>query len=407
MTKKKSGQSSNDDIHINQMICGQVDKKELKAVPISDLIPYKNNANKGDVDKVAASLKEFGYVKNSVGIDENNILLYGHTTLKAAVKLGWDKIPEVTQIFGLSEIKKKAYRLMDNQAGRSAEWDLDLLVQELNELKMDNFNLDLTGFDGKEMAGFEREVNKGKEPQDTEPQISRAEELRKEWGTCLGQMWQCGEHWVICGDCTDLIIVKRLMGDEKADMVFTDPPYGIGYEYSGEYKDKGGEKYLSWCREWFDHLKKYTDLIIITTGWTYKSFWYSLNPYDELTWFDETKQSGGKSSHLRKSEPIFVFGKVKEKYAWDTLKNQGTRGDGLRELHTCPKPLSLISDIIEPQTTMASVVLDVFLGSGTTMIACENLGRKGRFCEIDPGYVAVALERFKTTFGIQPVLLQE
>lgn len=145
LNKKKPSE----EIPIKQVVLGQLDKRELRSVPVENLIPYKNNANKGDVDKVAASLKEFGYVKNSVGIDENNVLLYGHTTLKAMQKLGWDKVPEVTQIFELSETKKKAYRLMDNQAGRSAEWDFELLVNELNELKMEKFNIALTGFDEK------------------------------------------------------------------------------------------------------------------------------------------------------------------------------------------------------------------------------------------------------------------
>lgn len=147
------------DIPIKQVILGQVNKCELKAVPIDSLVPYKKNANKGDVDKVALSLKEFGYVKNSVLIDEKMVLIAGHTTLAAMKKLGWDKVPEVTQVSGLTENQKKAYRLMDNQAGRSAEWDLELLVQELNELKMDKFDLTLTGFDNDEIKKIEQEVN--------------------------------------------------------------------------------------------------------------------------------------------------------------------------------------------------------------------------------------------------------
>ena len=265
------------EIPIRQIIPGQLAKSELKHVPIHNLIPYDKNPrkNEGAVDKVAASLKEFGLVKNSVLCDENMVLITGHTTVKAMQKLGWDKVPEVTQVSGLTENQKKAYRIADNKLGEIAEWDLGLLTAQLNELKIDGL-LESTGFDEKEFDGMLRELHKDDEPLDTEPQISRSEELRKEWGTELGQMWQCGEHRVICGDCTDPAVVQRVMGDEKADMVFTDPPYGIGYEYSGEYKDTGGEKYLLWCREWFDILHKSTDLIIITTGWTYKSFWLSL-----------------------------------------------------------------------------------------------------------------------------------
>jgi DNA modification methylase len=372
---------------------------EFKKAFISELKPAKYNPRKDLTDqdpeylRIKRSIEEFGYV-DPVIVNADYTVIGGHQRIKVLRDLGHASIDVV--VVDIPKIKEKALNIALNKI--TGEWDTQRLTDLLGELKADGMDISITGFDEKEFDGLLRELHKDDEPLDSEPQISRAEELRKEWGTELGQMWQCGEHRVICGDCTDPAVVERVMQGEKADMVFTDPPYGIGYEYSGEYKDNGGEKYLSWCREWFGILKKYSDLVIITTGWTYKPFWYSLNPYDELTWFDETKQSGGKSSHLRKSEPVFIFGKVKEKYAWDTLKNRGNRGDGMRDLHTCPKPISLISDLIEPQSSMASVVLDVFLGSGTTMIACENLGRKCRGCEIDPGYVAVILQRYKDTF---------
>jgi DNA modification methylase len=182
------------------------------------------------------------------------------------------------------------------------------------------------------------------------------------------------------------------MNGQKADMVFTDPPYGIGYEYNS-HKDTKGEEYLKFCEEWFNVLQLNCELIIITTGWSYKKFWWNKEPSDELVWFDKTKQSGGRSYHLRKTEPIFIFGKIKEKYTWDILEIQSNRGDGMRELHTCPKPIALISDIIKPQTINNSIILDVFLGSGTTMLASHQLKRKCYGMELDPKYCDVIIKR--------------
>ena len=182
---------------------------------------------------------------------------------------------------------------------------------------------------------------------------------------------------------------------KKADMVFTDPPYGIGYEYNS-HKDEKGDAYLDFCEEWYNVLNLFAHLIIISTGWAYKKFWWDKNPSDEMVWYDKTKQSGGRSFYLRKTEPIFIFGKVNERYKWDVFENQGNRGDGVRELHTCPKPISLISDIIEPQVKKGELVLDIFLGSGTTMVAAHQLKRKCYGMELDPKYCDVIVKRMIT-----------
>ncbi len=124
-------------------------KLDLKNVPIADLVPYVRNPRKNDpaVQKVAASLKEFGLVKNSIVVDEDLVLITGHTTLKAMQALGWTEAPEVTQVFGLAPAKKKAYRLADNRLGEVAKWDYDLLTLEFEELSEMEYNLDFTGFD--------------------------------------------------------------------------------------------------------------------------------------------------------------------------------------------------------------------------------------------------------------------
>ena len=132
-------------------------KKELRDVPISDLIPYERNPRKNDeaVKKVAASLEQFGLVKNSVVVDEDMVLITGHTTLKAMQSLGWATCPAVTQVFGLSEEEKVAYRITDNKLGELAEWDLDLLAGELASLEETGFDIDLTGFSNEDLPKLE------------------------------------------------------------------------------------------------------------------------------------------------------------------------------------------------------------------------------------------------------------
>ena len=161
------------------------DKKELKNVPLTDLIPYARNPRKNDaaVQKVAASLKEYGLVKNSVVVDENMVLITGHTTTKAMQALKWTHSPEVTQVFGLTEAQKKAYRLADNRLGEEAKWDEELLALEIKDLKAMDYDLDLTGFENIELeklAGLDLEVHEDDftVPPEIETDIQRGDLFR-------------------------------------------------------------------------------------------------------------------------------------------------------------------------------------------------------------------------------------
>ena len=310
-------------------------------------------------------------------IDENNMVLGGNMRLKACIEAGMTDVP-VIHANNLSEDKKKEFIVKDNVG--YGEWDWDDLANNWNVEELTEWGLDIPNFD---VNNLEAEEDDFAVPDGgTETDI------------VLGDLFEIGEHRLLCGDSTDSDQVAKLMNGQKADMVFTDPPYGIGYEYNS-HKDTKGEEYLKFCEEWFNVLQLNCELIIITTGWSYKNFWWNKNPSDELVWFDKTKQSGGRSYHLRKTEPIFIFGKIKEKYTWDILEIQSNRGDGMRELHTCPKPIALIADIIKPQTINNSIILDVFLGSGTTMVASHQLKRKCYGIELDPKYCQVIVDRMK------------
>jgi DNA modification methylase len=343
----------------------------------------KNNENNPRIIKdykfkqLVKSIKEFPEMLKlrPIVVNSEMIVLGGNMRLKACKEAGLKEV-WILKADELTEEQQREFIVKDNVG--FGEWDWDVLANEWNNQQLEDWGLDLLPFE-------EEDVLEAKEDDfdTTPPEIAE---------TVLGDLYEIGEHRLLCGDSTDSNQVAKLMNGQKADMVFTDPPYGIGYEYNS-HKDTKGEEYLKFCEEWFNVLQLNCELIIITTGWSYKKFWWNKEPSDELVWFDKTKQSGGRSYHLRKTEPIFIFGKIKEKYTWDILEIQSNRGDGMRELHTCPKPIALISDIIKPQTINNSIILDVFLGSGTTMLASHQLKRKCYGMELDPKYCDVIIKR--------------
>jgi DNA modification methylase len=343
----------------------------------------KNNENNPRIIKdykfkqLVKSIKEFPEMLKlrPIVVNSDMIVLGGNMRLKACKEAGLKEV-WILKADELTEEQQREFIVKDNVG--FGEWDWDVLANEWNNQQLEDWGLDLLPFE-------EEDVLEAKEDDfDTTPP--------EQPETVLGDLYEIGEHRLLCGDSTDSNQVAKLMNGQKADMVFTDPPYGIGYEYNS-HKDTKGEEYLKFCEEWFNVLQLNCELIIITTGWSYKKFWWNKEPSDELVWFDKTKQSGGRSYHLRKTEPIFIFGKIKEKYTWDILEIQSNRGDGMRELHTCPKPIALISDIIKPQTINNSIILDVFLGSGTTMLASHQLKRKCYGMELDPKYCDVIVKR--------------
>jgi len=328
--------------------------------------------------KLVKSIKDFPEMLElrPIVVNSEGIVLGGNMRLKACKDAGLKEVP-VIRAENLTEEQQKEFIIKDNVG--FGEWDWEDLNNNWNAEELTEWGLDLP-----ETTFMEMEVE---EDDFEEPPVI-------ETSIVMGDLIEIGEHRLLCGDSTDSDHLSKLLNGNKPDMVFTDPPYGIGYEYNS-HKDTKGDEYLNFCTEWFHNLLMVSDLIVISTGWAYKKFWWDKEPSDEMVWFDKTKQSGGRSFFLRKTEPIFIFGKVKEKYKWDIFENQSNRGDGMRELHTCPKPISLISDIIQPQTKPNDLVLDIFLGSGTTMVASHQLKRRCYGIELDPKYCQVIVDRMK------------
>jgi DNA modification methylase len=411
---------------------------ELRTIPITNLLPDEKNPRKDlqpadpEYQKIKTSIEQFQFLDPIVFNSRTHMIIGGHQRLKILRDSG------ITDLFVLSlgayswafsqadltempPAMETAANIALNKA--SGDWDTGRLVTALESIKIEGLDINITGFNEKELVTFMADLNKGKDPLDSEPQISRAEELRKEWGTELGQLWQCGDHRVICGDCTDPVVINRLMGDEKADMVFTDPPYNIDYGNikHPKFKIRQIENDSMPSSKWITFCESIAKTIsLLTKGCIYVCHAPGEDGRVMAQILDSQFHS---STTIIWNKDVFTLGrgKYQNKYEpiWFGWVENGSRFCGDRNLtnvwdvarpksskeHPTMKPIPLVILAISHASTNGDVVSDPFLGSGTTMIACENLGRRCRGCEIDPGYVAVILQRYKDTFPDKEIRL--
>lgn len=370
---------------------------------LSNFRPQSKNANKHTergLGLLEKSISKNGWIGAMTAASDGEIFDGSARLETVAGALPEDPIIVETDgkrpvIIKRTDIKKatdpRAVRLA-LEANRIQEIDLDWDIDILGEIAEKKKQL---------LDGLFTDVELGKlgveledESKDAEPQIDRAGELLKKWKVKTGDLWQIGEHRLICGDCTDAGVVGRVMGGERVDMIITDPPYGVDYEYIN-YKDIK-ENHQHFLDLVWGALPEYK-MMVLTPGHSHLPWFFSKNPHSIMVWFDKTKQSPSKAAFLNKFDIILIYGKVFKRYKWDVFEVQGMRGDGLRELHTCPKPVELFEMIISEQDE-AKIVYEPFSGSGTTLVACQNLNRRGRAIEISPAYCAVALQRMQDAF---------
>lgn len=351
----------------------------MEKIQVSKLIANPNNPRviKDDkFKKLVNSIKEFPEMLEArpVVVNPDMVVLGGNMRLKALKEAGVKEVP--VYIASWDEIKQKQFIIKDNVG--YGEWDWEMIANEWDSEELDAWGLDLPDFD------IAEEV----EAQEDDFDVP---EGGIETDIVLGDLIEIGEHRLLCGDSTDSDQVARLMNGEKADMVFTDPPYGIGFEYNS-HKDTKGDEYLRFCEEWFHNLQLVSSFIFISTGWAYQKYWWNKNPKDCFYWLSKNKRTGGSISYFRKVEPLFIWGKPKNKYNFDFFEQVTEIIDDLKGKHTCPKPISLISDIIKG-VNEKDTICDIFLGSGTTMVASHQLKRKCYGMELDPKYCQVIVER--------------
>ena len=371
---------------------------------VDGLIPYINNAkvhSDEQVSMIAASIKEFGF-NNPILVDGDSGVIAGHGRLLAAKKLGFDEVPTI-ELGHLSDTQKKAYILADNRLGEvHTEWDMNLVNQELSFLDKLEFDVDLTGFEMPEV------IEEGLTDEDEVP------ELVDDPKTKLGDVWLLGNHRLMCGDSTSIDAVDKLMDGQKADMVFTDPPYGVDYD--------GGSKKREKLKD--DHVGTdiYTESVPIMAA-------YCNGPI--YTWYAGTKPKGLYSAveslgdihsliiwkknnstfnmginYKQKHEPCLYWKPKKTTLKWSGGSKEDTvweiKRESRNDFHPTQKPVELSERAIRNHSV--GMVLDLFGGSGSTLIACEKTNRNCRMMELDEKYCDVIINRWQDFTGNKATL---
>lgn len=362
---------------------------------IADLTPDPRNARAHtprNVGMIETALNEVGAAR-SIVIDEDGVVLAGNATIEAAAQAGIERVQVVdadgntiiaVRRSGLTPEQKTRLALFDNRAAELADWDAGVLAALAEEI-------DLSGlFRDEELAALLAQeavdIGGAGDEFDTTPQDGPTR-------TQAGDLWIIGEkHRLLVGDCTDAANVERLMGGERAALMLSDPPYNVGYDYDSTDDEMSPEDYAQFCRTYLYLGSLHSDMQVITPG---KSNERLYDPEETMTWYKGFGLSRGHYYKAMVTEPILLFGeKPKGKfYATDHFDFHTERIEGLREMHTCPKPIALFTALLEPMTERGDVVYDAFLGSGTTLIAAHQTGRRCYGMEISPRYADVILRR--------------
>jgi DNA modification methylase len=373
---------------------------QIKYLETNKILPYINNPRKNlNADKVASSIKEFGF-QQPIVVDKEMIIIVGHTRHQAAKLLGLKTVPVL--VADLPPLKAKAYRIADNRLNEDSEWDMGLLNIEFTDLLDNNFEMENLGFDDKELERLIVGDEKGLTDDDDVP------ELPKEPNAKLGDIYQLGEHRLMCGDSSNKDQINNLLENIRPDMVFTDPPYNINY--SG-LKNKTKIKNDKMSETDFTNFLKNTlyscETMYVCCSWQYSHLFKKAleeigrKPKAMIVW-DKINPAQNLDKYFKQHELIFYYGdfgghKTLRGDVWQ-LKRQKNN------LHPTMKPVELISLALEDQPEK-KIVLDVFGGSGSTMIACEKNKRKCRMMELDPIYVDVIIKRWEDYTGKKAELI--
>lgn len=403
---------------------------------VTNLIPDPRNArthSKKQIAQIAASIDAFGFTNPILADPEGNIIA-GHGRLRAARDMGLNEVP-VIELAGLTEPQKKALRLADNKIALNAGWDTEILKLELADLSLPEIDIDLglTGFS----AG---EIDVILEPED-DPDVEAIPPVPTDLRVESGDIWQLGEHRIGCGDGRDIDFVQRVVGEgSKIDCAFLDPPYNV--KINGHVNAKGRHREFAMasgemttsafrtfladtlgacaavsregaihyvCMDW-----RHMDDVTGSTGKVYSDL------LNICVW---NKSNAGMGSLYRsKHEMVFVYkvgdaphinnvelgkhGRYRTN-VWDypsVNSMRGSRREDL-ELHPTVKPVAMVADAYCDVTRQGELVLDIFLGSGTSLMAAERVGRKFRGIDIDPAYVDVAMQRWSDLTGKEPKLV--
>lgn len=365
---------------------------------IDELREYENNPrnNDGAVDYVANSIKEFGF-KVPILVDKNNVIVAGHTRYKASKKLGITEVPCIVAD-DLSEEQVKAFRLVDNKSNEFATWNKELLNLELESFM--DFDIELFDFN------IEKDL---KDVIDDEYEV----ELPKEPKSQMGDIYKLGNHFVMCGDSTNINHLKKLMNNNVADLIVTDPPYNVNYEGKTENNLKIMNDNMP-DNDFYDFLKKVFDNLFenVKSGGSIYVFHSDTEGLNFRKAFKEAgfklaeclvwvKQSFvmGRQDYQWRHEPVLYGWKTGASHYFIDDRTLSTVLEFNKPVknteHPTMKPVELIAYLIKNSSKEKNIVLDVFGGSGSTLIACEQLNRISYTMELDPRYCDVIIDRWE------------
>ena len=378
---------------------------KIVMLPVSEVRPYEKNPRKNAdaVKFVKASIEQFGF-KVPIIVDSNRVIVAGHTRLLAAKSLGMAEVPCI-MADDLTDDQIRAFRLADNKVGEFAEWDMDLLGDELDaiaeacDIDMGDFGFDLS--DEEETEVVEDEV-----PEEVEPVCKK------------GDVWQLGEHRLMCGDSTSADDVAKLMNGEQADGVLTDPPFGNDLGYG---RGQLGERYIandsdtkvlsSFFAPLDSVLKNNTHCLVWIQWRTFSTLEKAFEKYKLRTVVIWDKMqpglSGGGFAEQYEMMCVFIKGHATQNEycgnVWQISREHDKRAESE---HPHKKPIALLGKALNLCSKEGDIILDLFGGSGSTMIACEQLGRKCRMMELDPHYCDVIIARWENLTGQKAVKLE-
>jgi DNA modification methylase len=372
--------------------------------PIQGVIPYEFNARTHDetqVNRIANSIKEFGF-NQPIVIDEQNIVIVGHGRLLAAKKLGLSEVP-VLKKAGLSEAQKKAYRILDNKLQNDSSWSFDNLELDLGFMEDNGIDLEAWGLDElRDLLQPEAEAH--------EDNFDAAACENEECLIKRGDVIELGRHRLMCGDSTDSAALDEVFTGKLCHLVVTDPPYGVSYDGGTTERerlagDDTTELYPPTCLNAFKYSDEHAPLYLFHAG--VKGYAAAAAAaaagYEircELVWNKNQAQFGALSAQYKqKHEPFYYCYKHGKTARWFGPTNEVTVWDcpraSVNEWHPTQKPIELIARAIGNSSELGNIVADFFLGSGSTLIACEQLGRTCYGMEIEPKYCHVIIERYR------------
>lgn len=369
---------------------------------IKELIPYVNNTrthSDEQVQQIASSIKEFGFT-NPVLIDEQGGIIAGHGRIMGAKLLKMDEVPCIV-LSGLTEAQKKAYIIADNKIALNAGWDEELLAIEMQGLHDLCFDLELTGFSMDELLEMDINLEGSLESIIDESKADDVPEVVEKPVIKLGDLIELGNHRLLCGDSTKEEDVKRLMDGKKADMVFTDPPYGVEYDGIKNDDAEGLPKLLEGAfLNYAIYVKKGSPIYMFHSdrmAHVFHNVFRKFCHFSSMIIWKKPSLVLSQTDYQSIHEPCMYGWMLGGTHEWQSDRKQTSVWEYASKKyneHTTPKPVEMVEKAIYNSSKTKNIIIDLFLGSGSTLIACENITRFCYGMELDEKYAQVIIQRY-------------